>query len=545
MAPKVKVPMDFGLRLKDSPTHNSLKLNTSNGETVYASSVILSFNSPVIDHMTTTLHMTSVDMLEFSKSAVEVFVDAAYSGSADGINKEVFRDVNKLATVFEMKWLAENCASFFNELVDSIKEPLYEELVFLFEEAGFVYKTLKLADYIVVINRKVKSMKYLKKFLKKYLETPSDLSTDKLDMVIALAGYNVEYIVQILVKQLSELQGSCLPHSSRYLLEKCSLHLCQRNDPNLFEKLFDILISFPEIHLRWAFNLHRESCRSKVTFPDTVLANQSMTNLLPNLPHDVDLTMTLEKLVQWLFVSNKCTSLLMAVEAVTTWRQYHIGKVKELTPGVLSRLNERLKDLAKKRSWSLLPPVLKDFSFLSRDEEYCQSQDTPNIENHFKLFDPSSLISSGKSGYVIVDCKETFNFFESDPFSCLSTETKLRFHFKHPATPTCNLLSNCGFILKTVPSESALWKVKLCTEEEDYRNTMVHFHDEIRVHKIHLCFFGVAKSSDGDDTTTHYYLIPLSWLGWISSEEQRRSWGKQYRLNRRISSILVLYDTSG
>ena len=158
MAPKVKVPMDFGLHLKDSPTHNTLKLNTSNGETVYASSVILSFNSPVIDHMTTTLHMTSVDMLEFSKAAVEVFVDAAYSGKADGINKEVFRDVNKMATVFEMNWLAEKCVAFFNQLAAAaIKKPTYKELVFLLEEAGFVLQTLKLADYIIVIDKKLKS----------------------------------------------------------------------------------------------------------------------------------------------------------------------------------------------------------------------------------------------------------------------------------------------------------------------------------------------------------------------------------------------------
>ena len=188
MAPNVKVPMNFGLRLKDSPTHNTLKLNTSNGETVYASSVILSFNSPVIDHMTTTLHMTSVDMLEFSKTAVDVFVDAAYSGKADGINKEVFREINKMATAFEMKWLAEKCAAFFNQLVAAIKEPLYKELMFLCEEAGFVLKTLKLADYIIVVDKKLRSMGCKQQFIEWYLKDIDNLSTDKLDMVLALAG---------------------------------------------------------------------------------------------------------------------------------------------------------------------------------------------------------------------------------------------------------------------------------------------------------------------------------------------------------------------
>ena len=63
----------------------------------FASSVILSYNSPVIDHMTTTLHLTSVDMLEFTEQAVQLFVDAAYSGDADGITRELFRDINKIS----------------------------------------------------------------------------------------------------------------------------------------------------------------------------------------------------------------------------------------------------------------------------------------------------------------------------------------------------------------------------------------------------------------------------------------------------------------
>ena len=80
---------------------------------MWASSVILSFNSHVIDHMTTTLHMTSVDMLEFSETAVQMFVDAAYSGSGEGINRDIFRDINKIANVFEVDWLVGKCLEYF------------------------------------------------------------------------------------------------------------------------------------------------------------------------------------------------------------------------------------------------------------------------------------------------------------------------------------------------------------------------------------------------------------------------------------------------
>ena len=131
MAPKVCVPMDFGRHLIGSPTHSNLKLNTSEGGEVRASSVILSFNSPVIDHMTTTLHMTSVDMLEFSEAAVQLFVDAAYSGTPEGMSRQVFRDINKMASVFEVTWLAGKCAECFTEVAESVKIPSYSELLFL------------------------------------------------------------------------------------------------------------------------------------------------------------------------------------------------------------------------------------------------------------------------------------------------------------------------------------------------------------------------------------------------------------------------------
>ena len=195
MAPKVCVPMDFGRQLIGSPTHSNLKLNTSEGGEVRASSVILSFNSPVIDHMTTTLHMTSVDMLEFSEAAVQLFVDAAYSGRAEGITRELFRDINKMAHVFEMTWLGEKCAGYFKTVANSVKTPAYTELFYLFEEAAFVFENLNIKDYLKIAVKKIGMFEYKQQFIDKYLENADRLSTKKLDMVIELAGTEVNYVV--------------------------------------------------------------------------------------------------------------------------------------------------------------------------------------------------------------------------------------------------------------------------------------------------------------------------------------------------------------
>ena len=242
MAPKVCVPMDFGRHLIGSPTHSNLKLNTSEGGEVLASSVILSFNSPVIDNMTTTLHMTSVDMLEFGKAAVQLFVDAAYSGTAEGITRELFGDINKMANVFEVSWLIKKCAGYFTKVADSVKTPSYTELLYLFEEAAFVSESLKTKDFLTVVLEKIQMLKFKQQFIETYLDNAARLSTQRLDIVIELAGTEVNFIVQKLTSQLSELVlEHGLPNHCQYLLDNSDLSLCRENNRVIFDQLFDVL----------------------------------------------------------------------------------------------------------------------------------------------------------------------------------------------------------------------------------------------------------------------------------------------------------------
>ena len=205
-----------------------------------------------------------------------------------------------------------------------------------------------------------------------------------------------------------------------------------------------------------------------------------------------------------------------------------------------------MNELARNRGWSFLPPQLQSFKSWSRywtGANYIYSQRECNYRNG-NFFDLSPLLSShcnekNRNPYITIDCVNMCN--RQVLLSDFLTGTKLLFHFKHPATSKCNLLSNCGFILKTVPSQSALRRLKLCTDDEDYKDEMIHFHDEIRLDKIHLCLVVKAK----DVKSEHLTLIPLSWLGWISSEEQREKWVKDYYLECHDErKYIVLYDTT-
>ena len=531
MAPKVKVPMDFGRHLLGSPTHNNLTLNTKEGGIVRASSVILSFNSQVIDHMTSTLHMTSVDMLEFSEAAVQVFVDAAYSGTVEGLTKEVFRDVNKIANVFDVSWLVGKCSEFFTEVVNSVKTPSYTELLYLFEEASFVYENLKRKEYIKVTIKKIETLRWKKEFIEKYLENVEGVSTGKLDMVIELAGSEVNCVVETLTKQLTELikiPDSQLPLSCKYLLDNLDLFLLKESNTQLFDRLFSVLGGLSDEHLRWTFNLIQRSSKpslpvisdsselqiSDITASSStqhsyeVISNQDSSSnptstlpltttsetrcdVIPNMRHELDLNLTIHGLLDFLFVSKEVTSLILALEALWVWNC--CGRSENSTMySVL--VNAKINDIVKKRSWSLVPPNFGEELRL----DFIKSSPFLLSENH-TLDD-----------YFIVKGKQNF----SKPIQQLLVDSKLKFCFAHPSVKSCNLPGSCGFILKTVKRDGVLRKLQLCTEERDYRNEDVHFHEEIRAEKMHVYISWYDYS--------YPRIIPLSWLSSILQLDDKR-----------------------
>jgi len=204
MIPLVSVPMNFGIQLLSSPTHSTLELKAEDEATVLASSVILSFNSPVINRLTTTLHLTSLDMRDFSEEAVRYFVDAAYTGATPTISRHMFRDINKMAHVYEVSWLGTRCVQHFSNITDTIRTPSFTDLLFIFEEAAFAVSQLKSRQLVQIMFKKIAALNWKRQFIKQYLYNLSDLSKHQLDLIIELAGNEVDLIVQPLVTQLTE-----------------------------------------------------------------------------------------------------------------------------------------------------------------------------------------------------------------------------------------------------------------------------------------------------------------------------------------------------
>ena len=195
--------------------------------------------------------------------------------------------------------------------------------------------------------------------------------------------------------------------------------------------------------------------------------------------HELDLNLTIHGLLDFLSVSEEVTSLILALEALWVWN--HFGRSENSTMYSVF-VAAKLNDIVKKRSWSLVPP------YFGKELRLDFLKISPFLRPEYSTLDD----------YFIVKGKQIF----SKPIQQLLVESKLKFCFTHPSVKSCNLPGTCGFILKTVKSDGVLRKLQLCTEEGDYRNEDVHFHEEIRAEKMHLYVHNYRYPR----------IIPLSWL---------------------------------
>ena len=61
MAPRIKVPADFGREHINSEVHGNLLLKLKDGEQIKTNSMIMSLNSPVIDKLISDLCQVTID----------------------------------------------------------------------------------------------------------------------------------------------------------------------------------------------------------------------------------------------------------------------------------------------------------------------------------------------------------------------------------------------------------------------------------------------------------------------------------------------------
>jgi hypothetical protein len=187
-------------------------------------------------------------MDDFTKEAVDCFVEAMYSGGADKLEKEIFEDVNKMAHVFNVSWLSKRCFQFYKTDVLNFDSSSYDEILFACEIASRAHYNLKQTRFVSCFVENMTFGKLGKMiFLQRYMANFAELSKRQIDMSLAVAKDDSNLIMNVLTFHLTSLwKSGKLDENSVYLLQKFDVGKFRRNFPGYYDDVANFLGDFAE-----------------------------------------------------------------------------------------------------------------------------------------------------------------------------------------------------------------------------------------------------------------------------------------------------------
>ena len=240
--PKVVAPMNFGIEFLNSTSHGNLKFLLDNDEELIANSAIMSFNSPVIKKMTIEDCRNTVDAQDFSKDVIQCFLVSAYTGKLNHISMSIFRELHKIAQVFEVQWLKDACYEYFQSVTtEAVAYDKYDYQLFVFNEAMYIFDKLKSKNYIDKVIKMFKSCaSCTENFVTKYLSDVSNCPAKNLDVIMEMTKDEEDVLVKVLVSNL-ETEKPSLNQNSRRILEKLNSTACLSSQESLYQSLLERL----------------------------------------------------------------------------------------------------------------------------------------------------------------------------------------------------------------------------------------------------------------------------------------------------------------
>ena len=405
MAPKVCVPADFGRHHIGAPSHGNLTFNLGEGVKIRANSIILSLNSPVIDELTTNLHQTSLEADDFSREAMDCFVESTYTGEIEAVNLGNFRDVNKMSRVFQVSWLVAKCEEYFVSYLDKLdSESSYSDMLFVVEEAVYLMSAIKSRDFLDLIVGKIASISVTKRdsFIKEYLVDLGQASLYKIDACIALVQSDHHVLVELLILHLKQVGNKCLDSKSRYLLSNLDMTLCFEKKPEVHAEIFSALESLIEVtkdDFQVLLSNYKQISSQLTTSQLHAISLPSANSLKPDL---IDFTMpafnksrTYKKYIEMpiglvcdeLIATESLSDLYTLIDAL--WLRVRISRGPPYPDFI-----QKTVDFAKQQCWS---PICKEYAMALLSTMYTK---------HFvgKLRSCHDLVSDGyeKDSYVTV-----------------------------------------------------------------------------------------------------------------------------------------------
>ena len=507
--PKVQVPMNFGVQYLGSPLHSNLKFRAKDDEELLANSMIISFNSPVIEDLVTNLFQSVIEVEEYSRDVVQCFLEAAYSGEVKNITKANFRDINKMGHVFEVSWIVDRCYDYFKSLLEAVKVHDYDLQVFIFEEAMFLFTKLKKRNYLdLVINSFTSLVCCTKNFVTNYLIDLSVCPTIVLDVIIELVGDEQEDIlIRVLVNNLEE-KKCIIDDNTRHVLRGLSFKLSKPSQELVYRKLIGLLecVDSPtKDDYKILAGLLKQYNQALFSEKIVVMPQVSLPNLFHSFNPFSDINDP-DCLIDFLQHSKIVNNGYTLLDAILSWQfdKRHDKKFPFLE--VPDSLVNYFHSSITSRGWSPLP---------HQYIEYCKRDGFGNL---------ASQILKNQDNITYTQYNRITSINEYFPEDFFAKDHDIKFKFKLKSHEDCHVEGECGFILRVTAAsgeDDDSFNIQLVINNDLYPKD-IHFHREVvsLIDTSHFALEVMAEFS-GDN---HLKDVPVTWYGKPCRDRTKKFW---------------------
>ena len=288
-----------------------IKLRT--GEHIVVPKHHLIADSAKFRELFVTLNFDEHEIDDFSPEAVEVFLTLLKTKVLDNLEMDMFRELHKLAVVFEVVWLTESCQAWVKQIMNTASTN--EEKTFLFEECWYIVDRLKNEKMMDELTYKFVH-KDNKSLVSDYLSDISLLKSGQIDALLRLGGEDTDLFLQSI---LHNLEGKTELNSNvKYLLSEMNLAWCRERDEILFLEVVDTISNLSDISvadMRFVQKLMSDTARLVISRKQE---RKSRTTTVFHLEKEVELLI------------HNCGTINDVVKAVTDDRVTSMFKVVEL-----------------------------------------------------------------------------------------------------------------------------------------------------------------------------------------------------------------------
>ena len=505
MASKICVPCDFGVENLHDPFHGNVTVQFCDDTKIEVNSLILSWNSATFCYFFNELRLQNVEIKDFSKEVVMLFLESMYSGDIT-LEKFTFREMYKLSSTFKTNWLTDRCKEFFYLLCENVSNE-FEDLLFVFDEALYATSIHETEDLLTKVTDRFSGMENIENvFVKRYLhENYSSIKSETLEILLLISKDNVSPVVAVLKEQLTEGE---IDNTARTLLANSKIVECFANNMECYGEIYELLVhktdNMTVDDFKMLTNLNLCVIKANVSLSKADNKQVVLVKDIPNLFHNREMfenDMSVKEIIERLS-SIPNISIFMVPELCMWYSSVHDNILQIIT------------QICATKSLCRVPSTFVQ-SFYSR-------------ATRDKLTSlPQTVVSDNDT--VVIEGTETTTLKE------LVTSAKFyKFYFKHPLAPRCEKVTECGFMLKVTPcsmEEAGTFNIELVTEEYP---ADIHCH-EISAAHMHL----VVEWYEEDEG--RWYNLCISWRGKPEYSERGVKWGGLLCDNNRVR-LVVYYD---